>query len=98
MLRSIKTVPCFNPRLKDFLVVATEEPKVYLIPEAEFRNLILEAGRKFRNLCPLAPYPNVLGCEWKTNKRTYEWFVKRLKEVQEKYEWIINARGQINDS
>ncbi|MBW2675666.1 MAG: hypothetical protein JRD89_20045 [Deltaproteobacteria bacterium] len=92
MIRTIKTVPSFNPKLKDYLIVATEEPKVYLIPETEFRNLIIEAGRKFNTLAPLAPYPNILGCEWKTNNTIYKWFVKRLKGIQEKYEFILKAQ------
>ena len=89
MIKRIRTAPCFNPRLKDFLVVGTEEPKVYLIPEREFTNLVIEAGRRFKNLAPLAPYPNILGCEWRTNKTIYEWFVKKLKEIQKKYEYLI---------
>ena len=89
VIRTIKTVPCFNPRLKDFLVVGTEEPKTYLIPEREFTNLVIEAGRRFDTIAPLAPYPNIIGCEWKTNNTVYKWFVKKLKEIQKKYDHLL---------
>ena len=72
-------------------MVATEEPKVYLVPEREFTRLVIEAGRRFNTLAPLAPYPSLLGAEWKTNSTIYRWFVKRLKELAEKFEPLVQG-------
>ena len=91
MIREITTVPSFNPDFQDWLIVSVKEPKpkVFFIPEKEFTDLLIEAGRRFNSIAPLAPYPNLLGCVWKTNNTIFRWFVKRLEAVQKKYEWAL---------
>ena len=92
MIKKIKTFPSLNPRFKDYLIIGTEEPRVYFIPEKEFLDLVIRAGRRFRTLAPLAPYPLLIGCEWRTNGTIYKWFLKELKKIQVKYEDALEIR------
>lgn len=91
-MKSFKTIAALNPKLKDYLIIADSEepPKTYLIPSVEFTNLLIEAGRRFNTLAPLAPYPHLLGCEWKANNTTYKWFRKRLIKIQENYNFLLD--------
>jgi len=92
MLREMKIVPSASPKYKDWLMITTDEPKIYFIPSFEFVNLIIEAGRRFNTLAPIAPYENLplLGQVWKTNNTIYEWFLKKLKKIQPKYEHLLH--------
>jgi len=89
--KTLKTAYATNPKLKDYLIIVTEETKTFLIPEKEFTNLIIKAGERFNIITPLGPYPSIFGVEWKTNKTIYEWFVKQLIEIQKRYNWVLET-------
>jgi len=91
VIRTFKTVKSLNPQFKDYLIITDSDnpPKAYFIPEREFTELIIKAGKRFNTLAPLAPYPSILGVEWKTNSTIYKWFRKRLIQIQERYNLIL---------
>jgi len=89
-LKTIKTICPTNPDFKDFLIIVFENHKTYLIPKREFSNLLNRAAKRFNTIVPLAPYPSIFGCEWKTNKTIYQWFTKELPKIQLRYNWILN--------
>jgi len=87
-MKRILIVPSLNPKFKGWLVITPEgEGKTFLLPEQVFTNLLIECGRRFKTLAPLAPYPFLLGCELKTNDTIYKWLMKKLEKLQKQYEY-----------
>jgi len=83
----VNTVRATNPQYSDYLLIKAD--KLYLLPQDVFIKLVIDAGRRFKTIAPLAPYPNpfpeLLGVKWETNQTIYNWFCKKLKEYEKLY-------------
>ena len=88
-MKELSTTPSMNREYPEYLLIATREetPKIFWIHRDVFKNLLLEAGRRFKTICPLAPYPNalteVLGTlTWKSNSTVFKWVIKKLEKLE----------------